>query len=202
MDFCRKRTVVLNTTPEEIGESRYQTYREGVNNFNEVIDSGRLRLEKQKSQSVSTTQQSTFNQGSEYVLVPNSDSAPSAEAPKVEAAVSAASCNRSDVVITDPGTIVPGEVWVDIYLSDGNIRDINAIVGLGGVTGPIVYDYLSSQGYLVAGALAGPAATAVTVAVAAEWAWIQVENDGCGVKITTGYSPVNPSYQVPTVESQ
>lgn len=70
------------------------------------------------------------------------------------------------------------------------------------MTGPILYDYLIAQGYLAAGALTGPAAVAITVAVAAEWAWITVENDGCGVKIETGYSPVNPSYQIPTVESQ
>ena len=201
---------VLHVNPEDVGKSTYRTYQEGIKKFNDAIESGRFRLEKVKSQPTSTTQsgvsvgqeQSTVEQDSQYILQLAEDSARSAGTTEVAATVVASSCNRSDVVITDPGTVVPGEYWVDIYLSDDDIADISALTAFGGMTGPIFYDALISRGILAAGALSGLAAAAITVAVAAEWAWILAENNGCGVKIKTGYSPVNPTYKIPTVESQ
>lgn len=200
---------VLNATPEEIGESEYQMYRKGIKNFNEEIEAGRLRLVKTASQLAASEDdvldgqaKSTVDRASQYVLLPSEEIASPTKPAELEATVSAASCNRQEVVITDPGTIVPGEYWVDFYLSDGFINDVSALAFGGGVTGPHLKKLLVSRGILAAGALSGPAVVAITVAMAAEWTWILLENNGCGVKVETGYSPVNPTYVVPTVKPQ
>ncbi|QDX41057.1 hypothetical protein FQU85_09160 [Salarchaeum sp. JOR-1] len=200
---------VLNTTAEEIGESEYQMYREGIEKFNKEIEAGRLRLVKTASQLAASEDsmrggqaKSMVDRASQYVLLSSEKTAPSAKPDNRGISISATSCNRQDMVITDPGTIVPGEYWVDFYLSDGFINDVSALAFGGGVTGPHLKRLLVSRGILAAGALSASAVVAITVAMAAEWTWIMLENNGCGVKIETGYSPVNPTYVLPTVEPQ
>lgn len=198
----------LNLNQDEVEKSTYQMYQEGIAQFNYEIESGRLSLEKEKTQSTSAVQsgtltkqeQSTIEQNNQYVLQVAGDSGGTVGT--TDGGVTAASCNRSGVTSRPYGGVIPSEIFVNIYLSEGNIKDINAAVGFGGITGPMLYDQLIKRGILSAGLLSGAAASAITVAVAAEWALIQIKANGCGVRIKTGYSPVNPTYQVPTVVSQ
>ncbi len=100
------------------------------------------------------------------------------------------------------GGWIPGEIMVRLYLSHGTISDINAAVVGTSIAGPKLWGLLEEAGVVSAGAISAPAAAAIAVAVGAQWGWVLYEDDGCGVVIHTGYSPVNPTYTAPIVSSQ
>lgn len=87
-------------------------------------------------------------------------------------------------------------------MSDDTITDLSAAAGGGAPAGAVIYDYLISKGYIAAGALSGPVATAVFAGVAAYWGIVNIKNNGFGVIIKTGVSPIDPLVPTPTVSSR
>lgn len=223
---------VLNVSTPKVSKSALEVYQNGVDNFNTAIEKGYLRLEEPnkpraltaKKSTANSKQQETNRQKDRSVLRGTEKSSPSqlADLQGIEPAdtrlpqsergknssvqaksiATSSSCNRDDVEIEPYGGLIPGEIMVRFYLSDGTINDLNALVTGGSMSGPALRAALIEKGIISAGAISATALAAITVAVAAEWGWILYENDGCGVVIHTGYSPVNPTYQIPTVSSQ
>lgn len=207
---------VLDASPGAVGKETYRLSKAAVSNFNAVIEAGYFTID-----SSSTEGQLTAQQAEQTSLSPSkeADMADIAAVDGVESpnpsvsldqaqeqesvtssGVSLQSCNETKVNISREW--LPPKVKVNIYLSDGAITDISAAAGGGAPAGSVIYKYLIRKGYIAAGALAGPVATAIFAGVAAYWGYVNIKNNGCGVIIKTGASPVDPLVPTPTVSSQ
>lgn len=207
---------VLDATPEEIGQSTYRLTKTAVDNFNAIIEAGLLDIDSTLSGGKVTTSQSaqtslipSTKATTEDVASVHGVEAPQPAVPidQVQARedlntgnLTPQSCNKDDVKTSKK--YIPPTLNIDIYLSDGTITDLNAAASGGAPGGALIYKYLVRQGYIAAGALAGPVATVVFAAVAAYWGVVNIQNNGCGVVIKTGVSPVNPTVPTPTVSGQ
>ena len=205
---------VLDATPDELGQFTYWATKVGVDDLNEAIEAGCFSIE---STETTTQGKLTPEQAQETSLEVHADTAEIAAIDGQQVRSAGAiphdredhgggaepetlSCNKSGADISTKA--LPPTVYVDLYLSDGNINDIAALATAGAPTAKIIHGYLVEKGIISAGALSGPVAAALAATLAAYWGWILLENDGCGVQIKTGYSLINPTVQTPTVHSQ
>ncbi|QLG48738.1 hypothetical protein [Natrinema halophilum] len=207
---------VLGATPDEISQETYRLSKTAVSNFNAVIEAGYFSINSPTTNRRLTTQQIekttlTPSEGATVADIAAADGVEPQEASvslgrtqeredSSRITLAAQSCNKNNVDTSRQA--LPPKVDFHIYKSHDFITDINHAVAYGSPSGALIYKYLVRRGYIAAGALAGPVATAVFAGVAAYWGVVNIQNDGCGVIIKTGVSPIDPLVPTPTVNSQ
>ncbi len=206
---------VLDATADDIGRDTYRITRAAVESFNAVIEAGYLSIDGLSTHDRLTTQQAeetslTIVEGTtaaDIAAVEDAESLNSfvsidqaQESEGFSSIISAQSCNRNDV--TRRSKALPPTVYVNIFLGDGVISDINDVANYGAPGGALIYQQLVSRGIITAGLLAGPVSVVIFAAVAAYWGIVNIQNNGCGVEIKTGVSPLNPTVPIPTVSPQ
>lgn len=92
-----------------------------------------------------------------------------------------------------------------LYLSDDTLQYLDSLedwATLGAAGASAMVAGLIAKGVITAGAFTTPVTLIIGAIIAAYWATINIQNDGCGVEVISRVNPVSPALATPTVHSQ
>lgn len=201
----------LGTKPFWVEQGRYELSSVAVDRFNKAIDIELINIDQGDTVGAFSKDNSKMSVNDNVTIEEASTKIEGYDAQSFSidhnrdenirnSGISINGCNRSGM--STGRSYIPPEIYVTLYLSNDDIRDITAFVGGAALTGSLLLKALKSADVVIATSLPNPVLLAFLAGVAAYWTWVEIANDGCGVKIESGLSPINPLVPTPTVKGQ